>query len=900
MAAEPLYLTIMKQGDTVTMDLSEVSPVVPRSQIRIQADLLLEVGKELSRITELANKAMGSHHVGAAQASHSNLQQLGEQLFMQLFPAPTRQRLKEAAPGDLFLRLDDQLVHIPWELAFDGHDFLLNRFCIGRQVITHQRPAVADPHGRPDPDILKILIVVDPTESLDAAADEADYLCELLDACDNVAVEILSGKQLRKLELLQALSTCDLVHYAGHAFFDAEHPERSGWILHNAVLTAPELSRVARPPQLVFSNACHAGATSRWTSDAVYEDQAFGIGSAFLLAGAQNYIGTFCVIHDTHSATFAATFYQHLLQGRAVGSSLAAARRQARQHEDEYGLLWASYMHSGNPMFEFLTEGEHEAAVPDAAATAPLPQVPVGEVDSRAPNQVSEREEPVGRGAAALHAGRTARTESPHAEPHTLFWKRPWLITGVLLVLGMILAFVLSKSGQLRPDGLGIVRRAHQLLAQGDIEQAETHFQRLTQKPGARLRGEAYAGLAAIALAKGAYEEGLSLAEKADDHDSELSSSHVIRGHILWRQGQVKEAAGAYRTALQKAHSLPSHLAMANNRLGLAAAAEDRPEAALTHYRQALEAHTDPAAVRVHQGYLLEKLGRTDEALALYREALEINPADPLAAVLLREAERRQDVARNTEKQKRIDAQVQAILQAHRERQPRAEADVDPWTSRPLTLALLEIEDHSRTSGRAGEAEALGLELLWHLQHVARIRVVEREVLEAILAELKLGTSELADAQTAFRIGKLDAARLLVTGALRRSGAQGQFSVRVLETETTRIKATELAEVETPDTIKAAVGQVAASLMQTLRQAYPLRGRLAQVDAQEVILNIGAEHGVEPGVTLQIYPGDDVSFGEAAGLVEVTSVSSQRSRARVLEQTADLQPQWKAQEVHVQ
>jgi hypothetical protein len=206
---------------------------------------------------------------------------LGGLIFFLLFPASACQKLTNAAPGDLFLRVDEQLVHVPWELAVKGQDFLLTKFRIGRQVLTQQPPLSRSARHLKVSKRLKMLLTVDPTETLPAAAEEAERLCSLLDACGELEVTVLGGKRLRKLELLQALSECDLVHYAGHARFDAAQPSRSGWVLHDAVLTASELSRVAHPPLLVFANACQAGASSPWQANAIYEGQAFGIGSAF-------------------------------------------------------------------------------------------------------------------------------------------------------------------------------------------------------------------------------------------------------------------------------------------------------------------------------------------------------------------------------------------------------------------------------------------------------------------------------------------------------------------------------------------------------------------------------------------------------------------------------------------
>ena len=109
---EALYLTVLRQDRTITMDLSDVNPVVPRSQIRVEDDLLTEMGAELSRLSALANQtvALQTRQATASPPAYDDaLRQLGEQLFMQLFPAPTRQRLRacqKSLIGRINLRYD--------------------------------------------------------------------------------------------------------------------------------------------------------------------------------------------------------------------------------------------------------------------------------------------------------------------------------------------------------------------------------------------------------------------------------------------------------------------------------------------------------------------------------------------------------------------------------------------------------------------------------------------------------------------------------------------------------------------------------------------------------------------------------------------------------------------------
>ena len=71
-------------------------------------------------------------------------------------------------------------------------------------------------------------------------------------------------------------------------------------------------------------------------------------------------------------------------------------------------------------------------------------------------------------------------------------------------------------------------------------------------------------------------------------------------------------------------------------------------------------------------------------------------------------------------------------------------------------------------------------------------------------------------------------------------------------------------------------------------------------------MNIGAEQGVTPGRTLQVFgteepielDGKIVGYrGPPVGLIEVTTVEAMLSEARVLEQTAPFQTGWKVKEV---
>ena len=619
MTPEPLHLTLLRQDNFIVTDLTQIETIAPRSLLPIEEGLLTEINEELARITSLANKhlelpAGHAHEAAVPTRFHDDLKRLGELIFFHLFSQPARQRLLDSPPTDLFLRLDDQLVHVPWELAFDGEGFLLNKFRIGRQVLTHQPVPFTDVRRAPTPHRLNMLLIVDPSESLDAAAAEADQLVDMLDTCDNLEVTILGGRQLRKIDLLQALNDCDLVHYAGHAKFDENDPSRSGWVLRDSVLMASELRRVPRPPLLVFSNACQAGVTTRWQSDTAYDGQAFGIGSAFLLAGTQNYIGTFCAIHDAHSATFAADFYRSLLQGDRVGNALAKARQRAYQEAATSGLLWASYMHYGNPTFQLPLGAEQEVGSSTSFRTpAAEPEVTLGErvlpdyapreaalrstaspsvsqeVAATVPPPPSQKTNDIGAGSSAPEAPALNR------QPFRLV-----LSAAAVAVLLALAVFYTQMQTAPATSTVPILHQAYEALEKQDWHKAKALFQQLRNDSTPESRSHGYAGLAAIAyaerdsaqsnqltleaqalhpngfgytlcgkaavdFARGQYQRALDFAQKAEI--MAIPYCDLIRGHILAQQGDAAAATSAYQRAAEQPSVPPWQRTIAHHRL---------------------------------------------------------------------------------------------------------------------------------------------------------------------------------------------------------------------------------------------------------------------------------------------------------------------------------------------
>jgi CHAT domain-containing protein len=191
------------------------------------------------------------------------------------------------------------LSRVPWEtLHLNGHapalaGGLTHRYDGGILSVAKWR------EERIDSARLDILLVVNPTLDLEGAEQEGKRIDALLRQIPGIRIRKLEGAQARRSELIECFRSgqYDVVHYAGHAFFDAEHRARSGIICYgNEVLSGADLSGLAQLPSLVFFNACEAARVRRAGAEQVAVDEAvrgtIGFAESFLSGGIANYLGT--------------------------------------------------------------------------------------------------------------------------------------------------------------------------------------------------------------------------------------------------------------------------------------------------------------------------------------------------------------------------------------------------------------------------------------------------------------------------------------------------------------------------------------------------------------------------------------------------------------------------------
>lgn len=298
-------------------------------------------------------KLLGRSNRGAPEIP-DGLKKSGHLLFDLLIPAKAKEQLATSAARTLTLRLEDSLVHIPWELLYDGREFLCRRFAIGRIASTRQIPTSRSVRTLQAP--FNILILADPRGDLEASYREGVEIKNFLDEKRDVFHVDFKSYPVDIAFVTKNLRDYDIIHYAGHAEYDSRNPFEGGWVLSDGILRAGTIAAMGgfQPmPALVFSNACQSGRTEEWKISEGYEEQIFGLANAFLLSGVQHYIGTFWEVVDEPSSNFAKNFYASIAAGESVGTALRSARLAVNEAHGEKNLLWASYMLYGDPDFAF-------------------------------------------------------------------------------------------------------------------------------------------------------------------------------------------------------------------------------------------------------------------------------------------------------------------------------------------------------------------------------------------------------------------------------------------------------------------------------------------------------------------------------------------------------------------
>lgn len=298
---------------------------------------------------------------------------LGRRVAELLLPARFRAQLGEALSNrhPVVILHDDGASRVPWEVMAIDDRYPAREVPVSRYYLTSNVAATkwSPPKHRRT---FNLLLIADPTGDLVEAEKEGMRLLDLLANRDDILVEPIFKGAATGDRLKAELSSgrYDALHYAGHAFFNPEAPQRSGLILaRSETLTGEDVAQLPRLPGFLFFNACEAarirrdgtrdvprlrrgqnGAEEVTPTVGALIERNIGLAEAFLRGGVAHYLGTYWPVGDDAARQFAEALYNRLLDGEKVGEAIRRARLAVTDQKD-----WADYVHYGYPNFRLRT-----------------------------------------------------------------------------------------------------------------------------------------------------------------------------------------------------------------------------------------------------------------------------------------------------------------------------------------------------------------------------------------------------------------------------------------------------------------------------------------------------------------------------------------------------------------
>ncbi len=418
--------------------------------------------------------------------------------------------------------------------------------------------------------------------------------------------------------------------------------------------------------------------------------------------------------------------------------------------------------------------------------------------------------------------------------------------------------------------------------AAGKLDEAEAEFGQIDSK----------AGLAKVALERGELDKAVELSSQDPS-----GYAATIKARALMRGGKLDKAEAALGAAKPAEDWQRAEATAIEGRLHQEKGDTD---AAVEKYREAVSLDFYNVEALSNEGALYREQGHLAKAAQVLEEA-DKRRDDDLVGMMLRQVKKEMEDANDLKRTELIRKQIADLSARYKELKAAGmDKPADEWTTRPLIVAFLPSERSTPVFfERAGTDIALRRELEARLQGLEHIQVVERDLLDKLLQELELGSSELADQDNQLRLGKVLSAQLLGFVDFAQAGPDVTMYLRMIKSETTRIE-TQVAKAFRANTdLDGMMDAFVQELVNKIAAKRRLQGLIAEAtDDTAVIINLGAKHGVQPGQRFSIIEeGDPIEAGGkvigrrqvTVGVLEVKEVQEGLSICSVLQKNEDVQ-----------
>lgn len=805
-----LYLDVTRDKDRLKISAHE-QLAGEASTVRHYEEIKAPMDKIGARCSEIVKTLNSANRRGRITRDVlAKLREIGQVFSDDLFPHNVKEMIRNTQSEHLIISLDDQLIQIPWELINDGRQFLCQKFSMGRLVRTKQN-VIGSATTRALARPLKMLIVADSKGDLKGAYSEGIQIRDYIDQQKDLINASLRSGTVTSDYIKEKIRNFDMVHFAGHFEYNQKNTGEGGWQLTNGSFNAQDIVKMGGNAAMPALIFSNACQSARTEEWTIKE---YFQDEVFGLANA------FILSGVKH---YVGTFWEILdepsryfslefYRHLLLGASVGEAIRQARM------ALIKEYGEETIAWASYLLYGDPTFNYMDHI---------------RDKSEDAEAAEPF-LATVSDEKVRAAEEIIDFTEPEKKKKSRTWAAIAAAILIALSV-------------GLG-----------GYLWKLKTD----TSK---------YETAALSYYNQGKFNEALQACDVIEGKNADVRLIYLIQGNILLRKGKLDQAEAVFQKALQATKGTDRQRANVLMGLGRIASLKKQTEEALQYYQKAGEAAPTSSRGYVSQALILEGEGRYQDALELMGKAQALAPDDRILAAIINETRKKDSLTRNRDQQERINNLVKELVEKMKSA-PEAPPS-DGWTSLPLTLWIMDFKVQGY-SLQEGEAKMLAHGLTDRLIEGSRVRIVERAVLDKLLEELNLGTSQLVDRNTALSLGKIMAARLILSGRIVYSGPQTLVSLRLIETETGQVS------VAVSETFGSAVPtsvlteRLAGNLFEKLKKLYPLRGKISGEIGEKVKLNIGQSSGTKIGQRFKI--------NKINVILEITSIEPDTSIAKII------------------
>ena len=428
-------------------------------------------------------------------------------------------------------------------------------------------------------------------------------------------------------------------------------------------------------------------------------------------------------------------------------------------------------------------------------------------------------------------------------------------------------------------------------LKAGKLSDAEKTFTQLAKGKGqAEILGKE--GLAAVYAQKGQTDKALLLAQEVEKKAPERAYPRIVKADALYAQGKKQDAKAEYEAATKKPQAEPYQKAVAYNKLGRLYASVKDYQKSRDLYDQAVELDPYNVEAMANKGVSYEKEGQWDKALASYQQGQAANKDDAYSRVLAARAVEMLEYRKDAARRERIDRLVKDLAERYRTQQ-KAPKPQDTWTSPPLVMCFVDFQETGGFSEREGFSIVLTSQLADQIKASGRVKMVDRMLIDRLLEELNLGSSELANSETALKLGRVFAARVMGTGIIYNLPEGTILNMRLLDTETTAVTKVITMPIASGIPQPKDLFQLNRQILSAIIKEYPLHAYVVDVENGQAMINLGSNQGVVVGTKFNAigetkaieYKGKKLkSTPEVIGQIEVVKTEPDLAYCRILNQ----------------